>query len=218
MSKLKLCALALLIAGLVGCGGPEADEPAPEPTPSKPVRDTPPAASTAAPAPIPAPPATASMSSSEPQVLPPQVEQAQQSRLDEAWQWALAGQDPTAICSVVKSQALMGNPPERALIACNVDVPVRFFQTQLQMVQRGETSCDAVVALMQGQLPAMTMSLERLGELVRSGAAPTDGGASARAIATLSPEASGDSRQIVKERLYDSIVAICPGQAAAMMQ
>ncbi len=212
MSILKSSALALVLIGLVGCGGSDTDTPAPDPAPAEPVTESSPGngepvAPTSA-------PAVEHSASSEPQTFPPQVEPAHQGRIEDAWQRALAGGDPTNACAVLKSQLIVRGtaPGERALAACNIDVPVRYFQTQLARVQSGEASCEQVSMLMQSQLPALTMSLQRVREMVESD------GASGDVSGGTAVDPANEASRIVKDRLYDLVVAICPGEAAQMMQ
>ncbi len=213
MSILKSCALALLLTGLVGCGGADTDAPAPDPAPSQPVTESTPVSSEPAAVPADAPIVDHS-ASSEPQTLPPEVESAHRSRIEDAWQRALAGSDPTNACAVLKSQLIVPGAAkaERALAACNVDVPVRYFQTQLARVQSGEATCEQVTMLMLSQLPALTMSLARVREMI--GSDETSGSVSGGAVV----DPANDSLRIVKDRLYESVVATCPGEAAQMMQ
>jgi hypothetical protein len=65
---------------------------------------------------------------------------------------------------------------------------------------------------MQSQLPALTMSLASVRELTGSDKDDSD------ASSNPNDAAAADAPQLVKERLYDAVVATCPAQAADMLQ
>jgi hypothetical protein len=152
--------------------------------------------------------------SSEPQTTVPDVELMHRKQVEEAWEKALAGSDPTTACAIVKSQAAAAGAEAaaRAVAACSVDIPVRYFHTQLAQVASGSRSCEQVMLSMQSQLPALTMSLASVRELTGSDKDDSD------ASSNPNDAAAADAPQLVKERLYDAVVATCPAQAADMLQ
>lgn len=211
MSTKLSCVMTLMLAALVGCGGADTDPPAAEPAQSEPAPQAAPV--DAAPARVAAtPPIIDHAANGEPQLVAPAVEPAYQNRVENAWQRALAGSDPTNSCAVLKSQLTVRGaaPGPRALAACNVDVPVRYFHTLLERAQSGQTTCAQVSSVMLSQLPALTMSQARVREMLGS-----DTGSSSNSGVD---EAASDSARMVKDRLYDAVVATCPAEAAEMMQ
>ena len=100
----------------------------------------------------------------------PEVGEPFKQDVDEAWDLAAKGEDPTNTCAAVKGQVQgttkYGHPsPEvleaarRALDACNLAIPVRYFHTMLDKVRAGELDCQAYFAQRTRALGAMTISL-----------------------------------------------------------
>ena len=74
---------------------------------------------------------------------PPKVGDTYQEYIDAAWKEAVEGHNPTATCAGLKGR-VMGTQDSsafRALFACNVDIPVRYFETYLDSVEAGEKTC-----------------------------------------------------------------------------
>ncbi|HET9581381.1 MAG TPA: hypothetical protein VFP76_01010 [Gemmatimonadota bacterium] len=157
----------------------------------------------------------------------PEVEERFQERIDEAWAEAVAGENPSTTCAAVKGRAVVAEPgaADRALAACNVDIPVRYFLTYLGRVESGEKSCMDFMTHMMTTLPAMTISTEGFRELAKSGDAAdtSDAAAVGAGSAILAGEAAagggvGDPRAAVKERLRDHVTEVCPDQAPVILR
>ncbi len=155
----------------------------------------------------------------------PQVEAPYQARIDGAWRKAVAGENPAATCAAVKGRASVApaGSATRALAACNVDIPVRYFLTVIEQVEAGEKSCQNLMVAVTTQLSAMTASADALGETARQRAGADGGAGAARSAgAILTKEAasrgSTDAREAIKERLRDRVTAVCPGEAALILR
>lgn len=157
----------------------------------------------------------------------PEVEERYQERIDEAWMKAVAGENPATTCAAVKGRA--ATAPEgsasRALEACNVDIPVRYFLTLADRVESGEQTCMTLMTDVMTKLPAMTISTEGFRELARQGEAAdtSEAAAAGAAAAILAGEAgagggANDPRRIVKDRLRDRVTEVCPEQADIMLR
>jgi hypothetical protein len=87
----------------------------------------------------------------------PQVEERYQERVDEAWQEAFGGENPSATCAGLKGRA--ATSPEwsatRALEACNIDIPARYFLNYVDRVEAGEQTCIHLMTEVTTKLPAM---------------------------------------------------------------
>ena len=156
----------------------------------------------------------------------PQVEAAYQAHIDAAWREAVAGESPVTTCAAVKGRAVVAPPGSatRALVACNIDIPARYFLTVADRVEAGEKTCRDLMMEVTTQLPAMTMSADALAESARKSDAGGGDAESARAAlamvataATADGEAD-DPRQAVKDRLRDRVTAVCPGEAGFILR
>jgi len=156
----------------------------------------------------------------------PQVEAAYQARIDAAWRKAVAGESPVTTCAAVKGRAVVGPPGSatRALVACNIDIPARYFLTVVDRVEAGEKSCQDLMMEVTTKLPAMTMSADAFAEIARKGDAGGGDAETARAGAVLLRQAAAagggadDPRQAVKDRLRDRVTAVCPGEAGFILR
>lgn len=102
-----------------------------------------------------------------------------------------------------------GEAASRAVSACNVDIPVRYFQTYLERVEAGERTCLDLVMEVSTKLPAMTISLDAFPEIAeRGGVSHASVDAVAEAGAVLAGR--GSSESIVRDRLRHRISEICP--------
>jgi hypothetical protein len=157
----------------------------------------------------------------------PDVEVRYQERIDEAWGEAVAGENPATTCAAVKGRAVASaaGSGERAVAACNVDIPVRYFLTVADRVEAGEKTCNDLMMAVMTQLPAMTMSMEGFRDLAqqRTDADTSDAAAAAAGTAILAGEAASggganDPRQAVKERLRDRVTEVCPQEAGVILR
>lgn len=173
MKRIGVVVTVVVVAGLVACGGGKerGSESAPAPA------DTGGEAAAEAPGP--------SASGA------PAVEGEYQSDIDEAWGEATRGEDPSATCAAVKGEASAGEPgsASKALQACNVDIPVRYFMTRLDRAESGDETCMDVVMSILTKLPAMTISVGS------------------------SENRSAESRAAVEARLQRRVTEVCPDQA-----
>ena len=157
----------------------------------------------------------------------PRVEAPYQERIDEAWLEAVAGENPAATCAGVKGRATVSEPGSatRALEACNVDIPVRYFLTYVERVEAGETTCMSLMTEVMTKLSAMTISTEGFRDLARQGesadtseAAAAGAGAAILAGAAASGGGANDPQRIVKDRLRDPVTRVCPEQADLILR
>lgn len=157
----------------------------------------------------------------------PEVEESYQARIDEAWQEAVAGENPSITCAAVKGRATASEPGSaaRAIEACNVDVPVRYFLTYVERIEAGEKTCNDLMMEVMTKLPAMTISTEGFRELARRGdeADTSDAAAVGAGAAILAGEAAAgggvnDPRQVIKDRLRDRVTAVCPNEASIILR
>lgn len=157
----------------------------------------------------------------------PDVEELYQKKIDEAWAEAVEGENPSTTCAAVKGRAAVAErgTANRALAACNVDIPVRYFLTYLDHVESGEKSCIDLMTHMMTSLPAMTISTEGFRELAESGNAAdtSDAAAMGAGSAILAGELAagggvGDPRAAVKERLRDRVTEVCPDQTGVILR
>ena len=114
----------------------------------------------------------------------------------------------------------------RALLACNVDIPVRYFETYLDMVEAGEKTCMDYMREITTQLSAMTLSTDTLWEMVESVEESGDEDAQAAATealtavtmdATADPGAN-DPKRIIKNRLTEKTNEVCPEIAGVVLR
>lgn len=157
----------------------------------------------------------------------PEVEEPYQARIDEAWRKAVAGENPSTTCAAVKGRAAASrrDASARAMEACNVDIPVRYFLTWLERVEGGEKSCMELMTEVTTRLPAMTISTEGFRDLARRGeaadtseAAATEAGAAILAGEAAAGGGASDPRRAVKDRLRERVSAVCPNEADIILR
>jgi hypothetical protein len=159
----------------------------------------------------------------------PQVGEEYQNTVDKAWGLAVSGEKPTNTCAAIKGK-IVGKKDSsaaalQALLACNVEIPVRYFETYLDKVEAGEKTCINYMMEMTTQLSAMTMSADVLGEMVESIEESGDQEAQAAAAEALTAVAmdataeqeANDPKRIIKMRLTNRTNEICPEVAAAVL-
>jgi hypothetical protein len=160
----------------------------------------------------------------------PQVGGDYQETVDRAWGLAVTGEKPTNTCAAVKGRVVgkkdRSTEALRALLACNVDIPVRYFESYLDKVEAGEKTCINYMMEMTTQLPAMTMSTDVLGEMVES--IKESGDAEAQAAATealtdvtmdaTADKGANDPKRIIKNRLTERTQAVCPEIASVVLR
>lgn len=106
----------------------------------------------------------------QPGEVKPEVGDAFQKGVDEAWELAAAGEDPSNSCAAVKGRVQgttkYGHPSDeelesarQALQACNLDIPVRYFHAMLDKVRAGELDCRAYFSQRTRSMSAMTVSV-----------------------------------------------------------
>lgn len=156
----------------------------------------------------------------------PEVGDLYQKSIDRAWEKAVEGSDPSGTCAGVKGRAMNAEETEsfRALFACNVDIPVRYFETYLDQVEAGEKTCQNYMVEMMTKLPALTMSTDALQEMADSVAATGDSeGAVSSALGPAAEEAMTedgleDPKRLVKNRLEERTRELCPEFANVILQ
>lgn len=153
-----------------------------------------------------------------------------QETVDKAWELAVTGDKPSNTCAAVKGRVIgkkdRSEAALRALLACNVEIPVRYFETYLDKVEAGEKTCINYMMEMTTQLPAMTMSTDTIWEILESMGASGDEEVQAVATEALTDVAmdatadkdANDPKRIVKNRLTDRTQAICPEIASVVLR
>ncbi len=148
----------------------------------------------------------------------PEVGDAYQSSIDRAWQKAVEGRDPSGTCAGVKGRTMNAQDAEafQALFACNVDIPVRYFETYLDEVEAGAKDCQGFMVEVMTKLPAMTMSTDALNAMAESVAESGDaetavsealGPAAAEAMTETGLE---DPKRLIKDRIDPRTRELCP--------
>lgn len=206
MSGARKVAVWLMAAGLAACGGSESSEPE-RPRAGLAEGEVATRATRASGA--------------------PEVEERYQERIDEAWRKAVAGENPATTCAAVKGRATASEAgsASRAVEACNIDIPVRYFLTYVERVEAGQRTCMNLMTEVTTRLPAMTISTEPFRELARRGeeGEMSEAEAAGAATAILAGEAAAggganDPQRIVKDRLRDRVTAVCPNEAGLILR
>lgn len=157
----------------------------------------------------------------------PQVSDTYQSSINRGWEEAVAGDTPAYACAGLKGQ-VMGTEetadPEalEALFACNVLLPVRYFETYLERVESGEKSCYEFSTEMSIQLPAMTLSVDSIQGMVdamEEGGEEAAAGSLAGAVDDATMEQGlTDPKRLIKDRLEEPLRRLCPDMAGGILR
>ncbi len=168
----------------------------------------------------------------------PKVGEPYQISIDEAWEEAKVGEIPTHSCAAVKGRTMGAKGPEaaepalRALFACNVDIPVRYFETYLDRVEAGDHTCMDFMRHFVTQISAMTMSMDSMQQLLDSAATAGEtepmSAAEAREatnalLASIAKDAVTDKgpedpQRLVKSRLSERTHELCPDIAGVVLR
>jgi hypothetical protein len=154
----------------------------------------------------------------------PEVEPPYQEAINGAWAEALGGEKPTNSCAAIKGRAIGSGDSEgarRALYACTIDIPARYFQTVLAQVESGEKDCQSFMMEVMIQLPAMTMDLSGFERLLDQAAVSDEeaAGAAAGLVASAfggTREGSRDPQKLIKERIATRTEEVCPDIAVVL--
>ena len=152
--------------------------------------------------------------------------EAYQRDVDKAWERAVEGRNPMTACAMLKGKVMGSDSPEafRALFVCNVDVPVRYFETYLDLVESGEKTCYSFLREITTQLPAMTTSTESLQKMADSVAASGENpSAVTEALGSAAEEVMTetgleDPKRLVKNRLAERTREVCPTEAEGILR
>lgn len=160
----------------------------------------------------------------------PRVSEAYQSTINRGWEKAVAGETPAYACAGLKGR-LMGTDKTadadalEALYACNVLLPVRYFETYLDQVEAGEKTCTGLMTEMATQLTAMTISVDSIQGMADAMGAEGEAAESAAvgAVRAAVDEATlekglQDPKRLIKDRLETPIRKACPDLADIMLQ
>ncbi len=151
----------------------------------------------------------------------PDVGREYQASVNRGWQKASAGENPAFACAGLKGRLIgtgKGADPaaRRALYACNVLLPVRYFETRLDQVDAGDRTCQQVMTDLLTQLPAMTMSMDSLRTVAGTDAADAEA-AAGEAVDAAVEEALSDPQAAIKSRLAPRVRQTCPDLAPMMV-
>ncbi len=169
---------------------------------------------------------TAPGSANDEESKPPQVGDRYQASIETAWDKAGAGEDPSMTCASVKGRAVGTNDPNafRALFACNVEIPARYFHTYLDGVAAGEKTCTDLMREVMTKLSAMTMSADVVVEMAES---LEQGGDTESAVVDALGAAAEDAmkdgglkdpKRLVKDRIAERTNELCPNFADIILE
>jgi hypothetical protein len=167
----------------------------------------------------------APVSASDDRVEAPMVGERYQAAVDAAWDKAGAGEDPSMTCARVKGTVAGTGDPDafRALFACNVEIPARYFDTYLDSVAAGEKTCQSFMMEIMTKLSAMTMSADLVVEMAEK----LEQGADTETVVVdaLGDAAAGsmtddglkDPKRLVKDRIAERTNELCPDFASVIL-
>jgi hypothetical protein len=158
------------------------------------------------------------MAASEPPSDPPQVGQDYQDTINAAWDKAVTGDNPAMSCAALKGRVAGSGDTKafKALFACNVEIPARYFHSYLDSVAAGEKSCMGFMREVMTKLSAMTISADVVMEMAETLEQAGDGEeAVASALGKTAGDALADSgmrqpKQLVKDRISSRTRQLCP--------
>ncbi|HEX2251803.1 MAG TPA: hypothetical protein VHQ65_00885 [Thermoanaerobaculia bacterium] len=157
----------------------------------------------------------------------PVVSERYQRSINRGWQEAVAGESPAYACAGLKGRVMgTGETADaealEALFACNVLLPVRYFETYLEQVEAGEKTCVDLVREMATQLSAMTLSVESIQGMADAMADSPEAGAAETLVAVLDgatlEQGLTDPERLIKDRLEDRVRAVCPDLADVILR
>jgi hypothetical protein len=159
----------------------------------------------------------------------PEVAEEYQSTINRGWEKAVAGENPAFACAGLKGRLIgtkkTDDPAARsALFACNVLIPVRYFETTLDQVDAGSKSCSDLMTAFMTELPAMTMSMGSLQKMADAAEQGQDAGEAAAEVVAGAVDAATvekgleDPKAAIKEQLADRVQQSCPDMAPYMLR
>lgn len=156
----------------------------------------------------------------------PEVGDLYQKSIDRAWQEAAEGKNPSSTCAAVKGRTMGSTDPSafRALFACNVDIPTRYFETYLDQVEAGKKTCRDFMMEFMTKLSALTMSTDSLQQMADSMASSGDAdSAVTEALGSVAEEAMNDTgfedpKRLIKNRLSERTREVCPEIASVVLR
>lgn len=157
----------------------------------------------------------------------PQVAETYQSTINRGWEKAVEGETPAYACAGLKGRVIgtdtSADPDAlEALFACNVLLPVRYFETLLDRVEAGEETCRDFRMTLSTQLPAMTLSVGSIQGMADAMAEdpeadPAETVGDTLAEATLEQGLTDPEREI-KDRLRERVESTCPDLASSILR
>jgi hypothetical protein len=157
----------------------------------------------------------------------PQVSETYQSTINRGWEEAAAGETPAYACAGLKGRLVgtgkTADPAAlEALYACNVLLPVRYFETLLEGVEAGDKTCHDFMMAMTTQLSAMTISVDSI-EGMADALDETPEAAAAGTVAAALDEGAleqglTDPKRAVKDRLREPVEKTCPNLASVVLR
>lgn len=154
----------------------------------------------------------------------PRVGDRYQRTIDRAWAKAVAGENPAFACAGLKGRVMAGGgevdaEAPQALYACNVTIPVRYFEGLADRVAAGEATCQNLRMELLTQLPAMTLSIDGLEGMIASVEEGGDEQAAATEALTGAVDDAtrdkglADPKKAVQEQLAPRLAEVCPAGA-----
>jgi len=169
---------------------------------------------------------TAARAAGEAPSEPPQVGQDYQDTIDAAWDKAVAGDNPAMSCAALKGRVAGSEDTNafKALFACNVDIPARYFHSYLDSVATGDKNCMGFMREVMTKLSAMTLSADAVMEMAETLEQGDDGeeavaGALGKAAgSTVADSGMRQPKQLVKERIASRTQELCPDIANIVLR
>jgi hypothetical protein len=156
----------------------------------------------------------------------PEVAETYQRTINRGWEKAVAGETPAYACAGLKGR-VMGTGASadgaavEALFACNVLLPVRYFETLLEQIDRGEKTCTDLMVAMSTQLSAVTISVDAIQGIADALEADPESGTGALAAAIGEAglqKGLSDPKALIKERLAEPVRERCPEMAGVILR
>ena len=156
----------------------------------------------------------------------PDVGEIYQRYIDTAWEKAGEGKNPSSSCAALKGRIAGTGETDafKALFACNVDIPTRYFDAYLDKVEAGEKTCQEFMLDFMMGLTAMTVDSAKLLQIAEALSAEghldselteTIGAAAENAV---TDQGMKDPKRLIKDRLTDRTTELCPDIAPYALQ
>lgn len=158
----------------------------------------------------------------------PEVEERYQELVNRAWRQASDGRSPATTCAGIRARAsrAAAGSADRALAACDIDLPIRYYTVLIERVEAAGTTCTELMLDVTTSLRTMTTSVQGLSDLARQAQAGdgTDTSAEAASVAAsavvIGAAGAGetDARRAIIEAIRERVTSACPDEAPIMLR